>query len=96
MRSTTHHHTLTTLAVASLVTVLAAGCGQGPADRRAKRAGGLHGRGGLEVPAPTSETPGSAVPGSSTTPSSTPSTGGSTGPPPSTTGARGPPAVECH
>jgi hypothetical protein len=35
MRSTTHHHTLTTLAVASLVTVLAAGCGQGPADRRA-------------------------------------------------------------
>ena len=35
MRSTTHHRTLTTLAVASLVTVLAAGCGQGPADRRA-------------------------------------------------------------
>jgi hypothetical protein len=35
MRSTTHHSTLTTLAVASLVTVLAAGCGQGSADRRA-------------------------------------------------------------
>ena len=35
MRSTTHHRTLTTLAVASLVTVLASGCGQGPADRRA-------------------------------------------------------------
>ena len=36
MRTTTHHHSLTiTLAVASLVTVLASGCGQGPADRRA-------------------------------------------------------------
>ena len=35
MRSTTHHRTLTTLAVASLVTVLAAGCGEAPADRRA-------------------------------------------------------------
>ena len=35
MRSTTHHRTITTLAVASLVTVLTAGCGQGPADRRA-------------------------------------------------------------
>ena len=35
MRSTTHHRTLTALAVASLVTVLASGCGQGPADRRA-------------------------------------------------------------
>ena len=35
MRSTTHHRPLTTLAVASLVTMLASGCGQGPADRRA-------------------------------------------------------------
>jgi hypothetical protein len=37
MRSTTRNHrtTLTNLAVASLVTMLAAGCGQGPADRRA-------------------------------------------------------------
>ena len=35
MRSTTHHRTLTTLAVTSLVTMLVSGCGQGPADRRA-------------------------------------------------------------
>jgi hypothetical protein len=36
MRTTTHHRTVTTLVVASVVTVLAAGCGQGPADRRAR------------------------------------------------------------
>ena len=36
MRSTTHRHTLATLVVASLVTVLAAACGQGSADRDAK------------------------------------------------------------
>ena len=36
MRPTTHHHTFTTLAIASLVTVLAAGCGQGSADRDAQ------------------------------------------------------------
>jgi len=35
MRSTTHHRTLTTLAVASVVTMFAAGCGEAPADRRA-------------------------------------------------------------
>jgi hypothetical protein len=35
MRSNTHYSKLTTLAVASLVTVLAAGCGQGSAERRA-------------------------------------------------------------
>ena len=35
MRFITHHRTITTLVVASAVTVLSAGCGQGPADRRA-------------------------------------------------------------
>ena len=85
MRSTTHHRTLTTLAVASLVTMLASGCGQGPADRRAS-----------ELEDSTTEVvagahayvgdPWERLPGSSTAPSSTPTTGGSTGSSPSTNG----------
>ena len=87
MRSTTHHRTLIVFAVAPLVTVLAAGCGQGPADRREAELKNSTAEVVDGARAYTPATRGSAAPGSSTMPGSTPSTGGSTGSPPSTTGA---------